>query len=379
MTENETGEHDLQFKEWQSNKELLDMLGNRIYVLRKYGFSFITTLLTAQAILIPGNLFGAVSLPDIVKFAVFSVTILLILALLLFEKSYQILHEAAEQRAIVLERILNLDLLETLSVRFQREHVDWYKTIIYGLFIIATLLLAWSALFQINSSPSLYNLYYLLILTISSSFGFYYIINLSPGSKRPGDLDSWNIDKLEVKENNKVKITYTYFGKNKSSFKQLIKAEISRLSFSQLIKEKLKMNNKKEKSKSDKKEKQKNKNINIDSCYENQIFEKDDLLWEITTLDGSCVHREFADYEITIPCDHNYTWLWEPKNNINCIKEEVFELVPLGIEKYILKRKIIIQKDSTDGLKPCKETELPYPPDERDFIPERNRYKRIEK
>ena len=125
-------------QEWLTTRELLRNYDDRIHDLRKYGFSFITALLTAQSLLIV----GPTGIPDLVKVVVIGITILLILALSFFEKSYQIIQEAAVERALIIERNLNLELTESISYFFEGEKAHQYKFYVYVLFVLGANLLA---------------------------------------------------------------------------------------------------------------------------------------------------------------------------------------------------------------------------------------------
>ena len=64
-------------EEWKVARELLASFDDRLDNLRKYGFSFLTALLTADSILLPGSVpaLADKALSDPVKLAVLVVTL----------------------------------------------------------------------------------------------------------------------------------------------------------------------------------------------------------------------------------------------------------------------------------------------------------------
>ena len=135
--------------EWNTARGILSDTDNHLQDLRKYSFTFITALLTTESFLIPTNLLNssnAIILPPEIKLVVIGVTIVLLIALYLMDRNYQVLQEAAATRALVLERIINLELTEVITQRFNQYHVKRYVTAIYDLFISGVVALAWVAM-----------------------------------------------------------------------------------------------------------------------------------------------------------------------------------------------------------------------------------------
>src|SRR5712692_10472090 len=125
MSTRETAGPDTAEKEWESARGLLKDFDDRIDALRKYGFTFVTALLTAQSLLLPfvARLTDSTVLPDSVKFAVVSVTLILILTVKVIETGYQSFQQAASSRATIIERVLNLELTDVITKRFKAGHV----------------------------------------------------------------------------------------------------------------------------------------------------------------------------------------------------------------------------------------------------------------
>ena len=140
-----TDSENLSLEEWKQSRESIKEYETKVYELRKYGFTFITALLTAQGLFLPwlpGATTTGQELPLQVKFGVLSATALLIIVLRWFDGNYQGFIYAINSRAIVIERLLNLELTEEIQDRFKAS-VLWLPTIIlYAGFELAVIGLA---------------------------------------------------------------------------------------------------------------------------------------------------------------------------------------------------------------------------------------------
>lgn len=126
-------------KEWEKARDTLQFFDDKLHDLRKYGFSFVTVLLTADGILFSTTF--AVDVSATLKFAVFGVTLILILALHLIDKNYLVFQRAAATRAVVLEKELNLELSEVITDRYRIEHVEQDVLGVYLFFTLSVLFL----------------------------------------------------------------------------------------------------------------------------------------------------------------------------------------------------------------------------------------------
>jgi len=117
---------DLQQKEWQAARDVIVKYDDQLDGLRKYGFTFITGLLTAQSLL--------TTIEPSLKVSVILVTLVLIVALRLLDRYYQLLQKAAIKRAIVIEKCLNLELTETTFDVYHHRRLYVWLNLIYGLF-----------------------------------------------------------------------------------------------------------------------------------------------------------------------------------------------------------------------------------------------------
>lgn len=136
-------EYDIHMKEWEIARGVLEFFDDKLHDLRKYGFSFVTALLTAEGVLETSE--GASASAGI-KFAVFFVTLILILALHLIDRNYVVFQRAATTRALVLERKLNIELSDIITDRYRIEQVNGCVAAVYILFTFGVLVLGYYSL-----------------------------------------------------------------------------------------------------------------------------------------------------------------------------------------------------------------------------------------
>jgi hypothetical protein len=131
-------------EKWKSARKVLSQFDDRLHDLRKYGFSFITALLTAESILIPGpeaQAAGEAVIPPRIKLGVMLATLLLVVGIRLMDKHYRLFQEAAAVRAKIIERSLNLELSDAIAFRYRAEQFWRYINWLYYLFAGTTGLL----------------------------------------------------------------------------------------------------------------------------------------------------------------------------------------------------------------------------------------------
>ncbi|WP_321421625.1 hypothetical protein [uncultured Methanobacterium sp.] len=143
-------------EEWKTIRELISDYDTRKHELRKTGFSLITSLIAAQGILYiywnykdilntastTNSTFAIISSSDIIT-VVLGVTIALIFAIIFFEKGYRLYQEAAVQRALLLEKKINLQLTETIFYQFKSWQSRVYEYGVYCIFFACALLMAY--------------------------------------------------------------------------------------------------------------------------------------------------------------------------------------------------------------------------------------------
>lgn len=195
-------------KEWESTRAVLKEFDDRLHDLRKYGFSFITAFLTASTILFQNWIiapnppaFEGQPFPEPIKATILGVTILLIFGIYIMDRNYLVYQKAANARAMVLERILNIELSDGIIQRFRMAWIHISVTVIYLFFIVGVLLLGSAVL-----SSSLNYLYLsgsiiaILVIVLSRDFVLLHY--------RYGMMD-WILDRLECKQGDEVRIIMT--------------------------------------------------------------------------------------------------------------------------------------------------------------------------
>lgn len=286
-------ENNIDFEEWKAARNSIDKFDQYVYDLRKYGFTFITALLTAQAILIPGNIsasFNSAYIPTFTKIAVIIVTLVLIIAVALFEKHILIMQRAAAQRALVLERRLNMELTEIISYQFTFNKGNTYKHYIYLLLVIGTLILAYSL--PLNPNP-IWNFIIVLVLFILT-FACFKKIHSGFQFKRAIPNEDWTINKLVCQQGEKVGITVTNFSENIMTLERDENA---------------------------------------------WIIEKEDPDMTPQEIDKQKIMEEIK-VTIKIRGGQSFTWLWDTKN----VEEGIYRVIPRDYDQP-LHRRIRIRKN----------------------------------
>jgi hypothetical protein len=138
-------------QEWDAARDVLNNFDERLHDLRKYGFSFITGLLSVDAIFA-----GPSTIPLSWKLAALIATLCLIVSLNLVDRNYRVIQLAATIDAQFLERRSDVNLTQTISRIYNDAHVKFFFQTVYIMFTLAALLLGWFIL--ADSS------YYLLLL-----------------------------------------------------------------------------------------------------------------------------------------------------------------------------------------------------------------------
>ena len=193
-------------EEWKVARETIQNFDERLHDLRKYGFSFLTALLAAEAVLIPGPIkatFAQPGVPPIVLFAVLFDTFLMILALRLLDRSYVLFIIAIAQRAKVLERTLNLELTEVIAQRHADDRIDLYVRALYGALNMAVGVLG-AALFapDLNLSGGM------IVVSLVVAVLVDVVGNLQP-TRGPRGVVDWILGRTECVPGDAVNITVT--------------------------------------------------------------------------------------------------------------------------------------------------------------------------
>lgn len=112
--------------EWKVARDMLDKFDDRINDLRKFGFTFLSGLIAADALT---KLWAAPD--DRIRLSVVIITLLLTVALMVLDKNYILFQDAAAIRAKILEVRLNLELTETISFRSRIDRFRYYVLSVY--------------------------------------------------------------------------------------------------------------------------------------------------------------------------------------------------------------------------------------------------------
>jgi len=293
LPSNASANRDLLLEEWKAARTVLSDFDERLHDLRKYGFTFITALLTAESILIPGPVeaaFQQPAIPDNIKLAVILVTLLLLVGIRLMDKHYRLFLSAADIRAVIIERSLNIELSDAITFRFDVEKFSIYISVLYYLFGGATALLGVFILYPNK----------LVVFVLFGTLAYLYMIWRIDHLKNNVKLQDWTIDRLEAKRGEMVHITLT----------NLEKKAI--------------------------------------------VLNAGDVLWRILPQGERCVlcdvvYEEKSDRTITILGDDSYTWTLHTKN----LEPGVYGVLPYNREQP-LNRKITISPVSGRASRPRK-------------------------
>jgi len=185
VTDDSTSSH---FQEWVGARDVIQDVDTNLDSIRKLGISLVSALLTADAVLLPGNAGAAVALPIPIKFAVLLVTLILLAATAIIDRNYHVLQQAAATRALVLERELNLELTEVISLRYASQDVNLIFRAIYILLGVALLVLGYFVL-----SLSIW----LLFLAVGVVIYAVATSKISVDVDKYGGVD-WSLDRTEV-------------------------------------------------------------------------------------------------------------------------------------------------------------------------------------
>jgi hypothetical protein len=117
------GDDDYVWKEWQAAQDDLLKFDDYLHDIRKYGFSFVTGLLTVDV------LFGQED-PEF-KLAALIGTMALIVVLFVIDRNYRVFNAAANIRATLLERRSPAELSQTITRLYESQRVGGAFTFVY--------------------------------------------------------------------------------------------------------------------------------------------------------------------------------------------------------------------------------------------------------
>ncbi len=194
-------EREIHLKEWEKARDFLKLFDEKLHDLRKFGFGFVTALIAANGILFSAKEESGASAE--IKFAVFLVTLILIMALQLIDRNYIVFQKAAATRALVLERKLNIELSEIITDRYRSRNIEIFVWAIYGIFMFCVLLLCY---YSIGAQFSLILLLIIVVYEITRQF---LKLNVDYRYTVPED---WTISPINCSMDGEVKITVSNLG-----------------------------------------------------------------------------------------------------------------------------------------------------------------------
>ncbi len=186
-------------EEWTEARNIIQSFDDRLDGIRRLGFSLVTTLLTADSLLLPDWVVGSSALPIAAKFAVLMATLLLLAAVEIIDRNYRVFQAAATTRAQVLEVRANLELTSVISRRYAEAKVAWGVYVVYALMGISILVLG-SILFY----PS----WYLVALMVVFA-GWIVLTNLIQLDISDHNGVDWSLDSLRLEDQRSIHLTAT--------------------------------------------------------------------------------------------------------------------------------------------------------------------------
>jgi len=192
-----SSEDQLHLEEWKEARNVLSKFDDRLNDLRKYGFSLITVLFTADSILIPISIGSTPALPPLAKLAVLGATLLLIVALRSLETFYTLFQRVAALRARVIERSLNIELTDWITDEFAFQKAWRYASWLYYFFEGGILILGLAIL----PLPLL-----ILLVIAALGEGLYFMKRLKP-VLITAKWD-WTLGKLHYTQGEKLRVTF---------------------------------------------------------------------------------------------------------------------------------------------------------------------------
>lgn len=154
------------FDEWKECRSSIARFDKAIVDLRKYGFTLITGLLTADAFLFAKIPESGLSPKE--KAAVSIVTMALVSVLFVVDMQHEILLRGVVERAEAIESELNLKITTTISTIAKKSKIDTWGILLYSSFIF------------ISAIPALFSTVEPNIKDITAKWEFIFFMILTP-------------------------------------------------------------------------------------------------------------------------------------------------------------------------------------------------------
>jgi hypothetical protein len=200
-------------KEWEVARDLIAKADERIDALRKYGFSFVASLLTADTIALRSLKDGEAKAAFGVAVGVSVVASVLVVAMRLLEKNTQLLQMAAVQRAQVIERHLGAELTEIVVERHRAQRWGWMGEVLYCVFALIVGLVGLLASGPATGIHDIWVRGAVLTGVAIISCALILAISAVESASRSRQKDDWSLDRLECAAGETIRIMLTRWGK----------------------------------------------------------------------------------------------------------------------------------------------------------------------
>lgn len=129
-----------QLDEWKTAREMVLKFDEHIHDVRKFGFTFLVTLLTAEALYMASAAPGTGASLDLAMGSS-SVALLYLISMRFLERRYEVLQRMGARRCIMIERLHCLELSETIADKYRHDDLRNYGHALYHLFALAALII----------------------------------------------------------------------------------------------------------------------------------------------------------------------------------------------------------------------------------------------
>ena len=178
------GDNDDVMEEWQAARDVLAQYDGYLHDIRKYGFSFVTGLLTVDALL------GAAE-PEF-KLAALVGTMALIVILFVIDRNYRVFLAAANLRATLLERRSPPELSQAITRVYETQRVGSAFTFVYFGLVSVT----WVIGYLVLGSAFIWELSLALCVAFMSMYGLHLTLGIRPWVYF--DIDGFEYEKGET-------------------------------------------------------------------------------------------------------------------------------------------------------------------------------------
>lgn len=293
--------------EWKETRDVLKRFDEDLHDIRKYGFIFLASLLTAD------SLQAYFNLPALARCSMLIITLVFIVSLRLMDQHYKNFEKATVIRSRILEASLNFELSEIIDVHYKQEKWGDFISQLYSAFMVSTVLLGVAILYPPNSSlngPALVSfLTYFLPFLLAVLVALWFINNANQKSLQTqyersdvGGTNDWIVDKESYVQGEKIRISVT----------------------------------------------------NPDPANATAI-PAGAVAFKILDDADAVVHEEKAKTNISLVNYGTYSWLWDTSGNAKekIEPDKIYRVQPYGRDKP-LRRSIAIYKKETQTQEPPK-------------------------